>query len=387
MIIHSPVVTEDSGDVVVSAAIEFETTVPDMPESLWFKFPESQREHISRRADGFLVTMILLAMQYGEDIEVKGEVSPKLLLGLDEYQRVLNMWFPYRFNIIQISSDNITVPQAAQNGDVICAFSGGVDSFFTLWSHLPANDKNPASSITHSLFVHGFDLKLEDEDYFHRLKSDYSDMFKNLDIVLLTGSTNYQSFGTRWDWGIYHGTALIGTAHVLGHKAAKFYVPASHTYRDLMPWGSDPRIDHLLSTETVEVVHDGAGYKRTEKTAAISAWPVTYEHLRVCTKVGKMVNCSRCEKCLRTMVTLDMMGALQNYTTFEKPVRTNLLSKCIYRNASDFAFAMEILDYSLELKRMDIVLNISCAILVSRILQTARFVKVRLIRLKRLLFQ
>lgn len=387
MIIHAPVVAEDSGEVVVSAAIEFETAVPEMPECLWFRFPESQREYVSPRADGFLMAMILLAMQYGEDIHVKGEVSPKLLLGLQEYQRVFNMWFPHRFKIIQISCENVSLPKAARNGNVICAFSGGVDSFFTLWNHLPSNDKNSSSSISHALFVHGFDIKLEDEDIFSKLKSDYSDMFQELGLEFMTGSTNCQSFGTRWDWGIFHGTALIGIAHVIGLKSARFYVPASHTYRDLMPWGTDPRIDHLLSSESMVVVHDGASFSRTEKTRILSSWPETYDKLRVCIPRDGMNNCSQCEKCVRTMLALDMLGVLDKFVTFQKPVDPAHIRKCIYRNASDFAFAKEILDYALELKRQDVALNVSYAILRSRVLQAARFFKVRLIRLKRLVLK
>ena len=66
-----------------------------------------------------------------------------------------------------------------------------------------------------------------------------------------------------------------------GHLHASTF-PASHTYNDLVPWGSDPRVDHLLSSETLQVVHDGAAATRIAKTEAIARWPATYGRLRVC---------------------------------------------------------------------------------------------------------
>lgn len=114
MIIHSPEISTGPEGVTVSAKIEFKTPLPSMPDELWFKFPISQKDMVTDRADGFLIAMLLLAMQYGEDIQMIGTVSPRLLAGIKEFQRVFNMWFPKKFSLIDIECD--PAPSARDEG-------------------------------------------------------------------------------------------------------------------------------------------------------------------------------------------------------------------------------------------------------------------------------
>lgn len=387
MIIHKPEISAGPEGVTVSARVEFNPHMPCMPEELWFRVPPAQKDLVTDRSDGFLIAMLLLAMQHGNDIRVKGVVSPKLLSGIKEYQRIFNMWFPKKFSLIDIDCEEIESPRhEGRGGSVVSAFSGGVDSFFTLWSHLPRNDGDTNTQITDTLFIHGFDIRLEHVSAYSILRDAYTEMFESLGINLLTGSTNIQNFDTRSNWGLFHGTSLIGFAHVIGCGMEKFYVPASHTYKDLIPWGTDPRTDHLLSAESLEVIHDGAAYTRVEKTEVLSRWPETYDKLKVCSPGDSTLNCCQCEKCLRTMVTLDMFGALRNYSTFPGRINNNLVRKCRYFNPSDFAFPKEILDRSALLKRYDILFNISYAVVRSRILQLLRFVKIKLIVVRRSIY-
>lgn len=384
MIINTPEISTDSNEVTVSAKIEFHSSNHDIPDQLWFKFPLRYKACISDRADGFLTSMLLVAMQYGEDITVKGVVSPRLLSGIKEYQRVFNMWFPKMFSLIDISCDSLRISETpGGKGAVISAFSGGVDSFFSLRSHLRENEDIKSSQITHTLFALGFDIRLEDDSDFSIIKTAYAEMFERLGINFITTRTNFQHFGTRPEWGVFHGTVMIGLAQILGMKTSKLYVPASHTYKDLVPWGTDPRIDHLLSTESMEVVHDGASFTRTEKTRILSSWPETYDKLRVCITTDALNNCSHCEKCLRTMITLDMFGALDRYRTFPRTIDRRFIRKCRYHNPSDYAYTKEIIELALKKNRWDIILNVSYAVIMSRISQIAKFTKSRIRRIKK----
>lgn len=54
---------------------------------------------------------------------------------------------------------------------------------------------------------------------------------------------------------------------------------------------------------------------RFEKTALIAEWPVGLQNLRVCQRDDTgTANCGRCEKCLRTMTTLEALGKLEGLT-------------------------------------------------------------------------
>lgn len=376
MIIHIPEIRIEDGEVSVSARVEFQTSISSMPDELWFKFPENHKNWVTDRADGFVAAMLLLAMAYGEDIDVRGVLSPRLLSGVQEYQRIFNLWFPKRFKLIDIHCSNSISPNRHEvTGGVACAFSGGVDSFYTLWSHLPQSDHNSHSQVSYALFAHGFDIPLEDEATFRACREVYGETLKRLGVRLLTARTNIQHFCIRSDWGIFHGSALIGLAQVLRRLLTRFYVPASHTYNDLIPWGSDPRLDHLLSTETLEIVHDGAAFTRVEKTVVLARWPETFTRLRVCYAKNGLNNCSKCEKCIRTMITLDMFGALPNYTTFLLPLERRRVRSCRYSITSEFAFPREIINHANKIGRRDIVVDLGYALLISRFIFWLRRIK------------
>src|SRR5262249_10973275 len=79
------------------------------------------------------------------------------------------------------------------------------------------------------------------------------------------------------------------------------------------------------SSETTELVHDGCEATRIEKARRIATSPVALSSLRVCWENRDgAYNCGRCEKCLRTMINLLVVGALDRCSTFDcslDPVR------------------------------------------------------------------
>jgi hypothetical protein len=114
----------------------------------------------------------------------------------------------------------------------------------------------------------------------------------------------------------------------LGGLFKRFYIPSSRDYYQIRirTSSSDPLSDPLLSSESLDLIHHGATHKRVEKIDEISRWKFAQDHLRVCFNKEydeSGLNCSRCEKCTRTMVPLYTLGAMDEFTTFKKPFRTN----------------------------------------------------------------
>jgi len=203
------------------------------------------------------------------------------------------------------------------------AFSGGVDSFYTLWAHMKQNQPIPDARVTHGLFVHGLDLRLDDEANYRVTADTYERVFKELGLELIRASTNaYQFSEFRINWTMFFGAPLVGVALLLGPWMRRFYVPSGMpSYTRLFPQGSSPLTDHLLSTEVAEIVHHGSSISRYEKTFVVSAWSATHHKLRVCSNKMRMrglINCCSCHKCYRTMVLLEMKGALANYSNFPR---------------------------------------------------------------------
>jgi len=83
--------------------------------------------------------------------------------------------------------------------------------------------------------------------------------------------------------------------------------------------GSRWDLDPLWSSSATEIVHHGADRWRAEKLREIARHEVVRDHLRVCWENrARDANCSRCEKCVRTMLTLAQAGVLEEFRVFDR---------------------------------------------------------------------
>ena len=322
MIVHSIKQNIRGDECRISAQITYDRPHTNIPDRLWFNFPAQYAPAEISRGDAFLTALLLPAMCLGENIRIEGVVSPRLLVGLDTYRHTFCTWLPHLYPA-QIGYAEASEAPGLQSGTLCAsAFSGGVDSFFTLRSNLPDAQPLEKYRITHCLLAQGLDISLVDPQ-FDDLVRCYKKELSALGVELIPLRTNVHAFTTgRLDWAFAHGSALIALAQALGSSLARFYVPSSYCTFDLVPWGSSPVIDHLLSTETLEVIHHAAGVQRLQKLETISDLPVAQRSLRVCTNDKKrrgVENCGVCEKCLRTMTMLKVIGKLDAFETFPKP--------------------------------------------------------------------
>jgi hypothetical protein len=345
-----------------------------LPQDLWYQFPDQYEPYLSLRADGFAATALLVSMYAGEDLTIRAPISPKLAYGLLEYRNIFHIWLPQLFRMIDIHYEKVEKPlQKSSGGAVASAFSGGVDSFYTLWSHLPENQAIPDARITHGFFIHGYDLRLDEEDVYRSIARKYSALFQNLGLNLIQASTNaYQFAQLRIDWSLFHGAPLIGAALLLSPLLQRFYVPAGFVYDELIPQGSSVLVDHLLSTEHLDIVHHGASTNRFEKITLLTQWPVTYDHLRVCAnkhQSSALKNCSKCHKCIRTMAALSLLNALPNYTTFSPKLTLGDYFRWGFQTHMNPIFAREIRKRAWQAGKVSLALEVGIAISINKVIQ------------------
>jgi hypothetical protein len=264
---------------------------------VWCRVP-ARHAAATVRGDPFLALTLLPAMLQSRSIVVDSAapVSPTLISGIDRIQDVFSCWYGA---LAKVAIRAEVAPAARPTKGVASFFSGGVDGLYTLWKH--------PREISHLVFVHGLDIELDDRERGREVLAENSRFARRVDKTLVPIETNVRSFvrsqGLTWD--VAHGAALAAFAHLLDFST--MFVAASHTYAELLPWGSHPLTDPLWSSEAVALVHDGAEASRSDKLRALASWPEALEILRVCWQPGAY-NCGRCEKCLRTMVTLRLLG-------------------------------------------------------------------------------
>ncbi len=203
-----------------------------------------------------------------------------------------------------------------------CFFFGGVDSFSSVLKH--------CHEISSLVFVHGFDIALAETEPRAKASSALRRAAAGLGNELIEVPTNLLAFSdTLVEWGVrYHGAALASVARLLAARLRKSHVPSSRSYGTLEPLGSHPLLDPLWSTEWIELVHDGCEAKRLDKVALVSQSDIAMRTLRVCwERPGGEYNGGRCEKCLRTRVSLELAGALSSCTTFDRPLELGRVTR------------------------------------------------------------
>lgn len=262
---------------------------------LWFRFRDD--EPVVAWGGPFLAAALPEAMARGERLvfDSSAPVSPTLLRHLDEVQSIYHCWNP-DLKPIQVECE-VADPPPARPG-VMAFTSGGLDSSYTLVSH--------RREITHLVHLLGFDYRGDPAVVEQRLgRLDH--LAGAFGAALTTVETNFRAYSEdrKLMWLLVHGNCLAAVALLLGFQ--RTYIPSSHTYRELYPWGSHPLVDPLWSNGRTEIIHDGASATRVDKLRAIAEFPAAMEHLTVCWR-NPVENCGECPKCIRTKIALRLLG-------------------------------------------------------------------------------
>ena len=286
------------------------------------------------RYEPFVVAATPIAMRAGLPLSVPSPVSPRLLRGLPTAQEILHAWFG-ELRPIDVEAPGLEAPTKSDGRGVACFFSGGVDSFYSVLRH-----RHRLDALIH---VHGFDVPLNHRRRRALVSKTMRRAAEDLELPLIEVETDLRAASNRYVlWGTqFNGAGLASVALLTSPRFREVLIPASHSYRDLFPWGSHPMLDHLWSTESVDVVHD-APLPRPEKVRGIADSDVAMRHLRVCFHHDAPgLNCGQCEKCLRTMAALRAAGALERCATFASDLPLRRLVRTPVRDTNALVFTRE----------------------------------------------
>ena len=297
--------------------IEFETAGLS-PDYLSIAVPDSYAGWISNRMEAPVMAALFLAMALGESVTVDAPLSAKFHYGVRQIQKYFHLWYPGKLGKIALHAtcyDEAAAPAEA----VAACFSGGVDSFYSLWHHRPETEPVANHRIGYGVFVHGFDIPLEDLRFYEETAAGYEAALASQSITLLRCRTNIRKLvEPRMPWITFHGAAIQAVGLFLQHGLRRLIIPSTNRYSILNPpIGSNPFTDPLASTECLTLLHHGCEASRIEKILTIADWPVVQQHLRVCFQPpGAYLNCGACPKCQKVMAPLWLAGKLDAFTTF-----------------------------------------------------------------------
>ena len=298
----------ENNTVVAEATIE----APDFGrKSLWYRLPLEYQYALTRGCEPFLVGLLFTAMRRQTDMVVHGEISPTLLDNLEEYQSAWNAWYPDLYTLIDIQADVESEIPGSNEPSSLTAFTGGLDSAFTVWRHHKGYCGRQQRDLKAGVMIHGYDIPLGQPEVFDRAAYRAKTMLNSLGIPLITISTNLYAFRIDWqDMVNAYAASVVSGLMLLERGYSEGLIAATHSYRRLkFPTTSNPATDRLLSSGTFRIIHDGTAFNRNEKARLLADWPEAFQNMRVCWAGDHLDrNCGRCEKCIRTILNFRVAG-------------------------------------------------------------------------------
>lgn len=278
----------------------------------------------------FLANIVPVAWFAGFDIVVD-EIDVNFYNSLINFKSELTKYYPHLalvesniiFNkLVETKYDSNIVNKNAM------LFSGGVDAYATYFR----NNKVNLDLIT----INGADIELKNVNLWNELINYIENEKIIQDENKYYIQSNFREFITfevdklllnyGW-WGkVQHGIALTCLTAPLAYlnNYERLYISSSYTRKDnykFVVWGSMPETDNLIKWGATSVIHDAEELTRQEKLELIYQSTSTKDeelNIRVCySDLKTEVNCSVCEKCLRTIFGLMVIGANPNNYGFK----------------------------------------------------------------------
>jgi hypothetical protein len=283
---------------------------------IWMAVDEEDADHLSDRQDIFLPTLAFYATLIAEDVDLGGaRVDPYFVRNVEHAAQQYARWF-HRLRVPLLT--NLTREETQNQMDRIAAFcSGGIDGMFSVLRHTESNPIDPSRSRTGNLShaYHVLYSQTTDEIASHGPAASALTtavgawgvklvrVYSNIYLFAPAQSQNYAM--------ITHGAAFASLAHALSARTGATMLASSHTDGNYMPYGSTPEVDPMFSSSGMAFIHDGSHYTRMEKVAYLCRNAEALGALNVCDRrepEGDYENCSRCHKCLRSMIAIDLEG-------------------------------------------------------------------------------
>ena len=296
--------------------------------------------------DGFVMGIIFYAMETEQNIRVHGAMTKMALRNLDTFQEAWCLW-KEKYKKVSITPDILyEQSEAAQKNEAIAAFSGGVDSIFTVLRHTKLLNDAAYPLNKELLMVHGFDVPLSRPDQLQELKDRTLPFTEDLNLNINILKTNLKELNIQ-DWEDSHMALIACCLSCYSHIFKYGLVGSTEPYDKLiLPWGSNPVTDPLLSGSSFSLVHDGAAFSRTKKVLEISKHPLAMKVAKVCYDGNEtQKNCGKCEKCLRTWMNFLAVG-VPDPSCFETPPSANDIRSIPIRNDVHYGEIQSIIDYA-----------------------------------------
>ena len=348
--------------------VDFEVTGMKSPfeeKTMWFAVENENADMLTDDVyDAFVLVPLYLGMHYHQDVHIEGKISPRLYHNINHYlMKIFDDFSDYTIPI-KFTVDGFKIAKKGPVDLIGTGISCGVDSFTSIYdNYIEEFDENFKIN---SLFLancgtHGdYENKKTREIWLERAKKN-QEAANELNLPTFLIDSNLHAFTHKIGEQRIGYLAIYSCIICLEKYISRYIISSTLSYNDIKRFSDHARdIDlaeyaesymiPLISTERIEFVSDGCQYTREEKTERICEWDIARKYLNVCVKPGESIeNCSRCHKCMRTLLVLEAMGRLNDFNeVFDIPTYhkyKNYYKKLYVTRYGRDAFSTTVIDY------------------------------------------
>lgn len=322
--------------------------------------------------DAFVVGCLLPAAKYNEDIVVEGAISERLSYNITN--SILYILSFIYGNKVQLKVKEVINPCYNSKG-VGCGCSLGVDSFAAMLQHLPtpphikankAIEVPDAYKITHLTYFNvgamGYvNLDKAKLSYEKDIQMVYSFAKEvNLPVVKLESNFSllYNDFDFDASGDLRNFSAALSLQKLFGKYLYGSTFPMIDFKFDKGQTGYyESLLAPLISTNNTEIIIANPDMTRIDKTKYIINDYLAQRYLYVCWKEliankwpnseiakikDKYQNCTRCDKCKRTLLALELLCGIDGFENlfdiaYWNEIKHQYIAKVIYKR-DDNAF-------------------------------------------------
>lgn len=299
---------------------------------LWFAVPKEYKQYLyADRADAFVVGMLWYAMVTESDIKCESPISRRMSFYLQQYLFPAAMkeskGYGRKIRLIAETSEQ----RCESAGGVGTGMSCGVDSLYTLQRY--NSESIPEEyRLTHLAYfnmgaifhpdratkkVYTMKEFYETTDWMSVEKCENAQRVadeSNLKLLYVKSNMDSDYYrGGYGDTGVYRNCACVLALQRLFKKYycssggapehLSFNLNQASEYHEVL-------LCDVLSTEDTQfILSDYAN--RIEKVESLAEYPIAQKYLDVCFRFN---SCGKCSKCKRTLVMLDILGVVDQYS-------------------------------------------------------------------------
>ncbi len=297
-------------------------TAARAPMDIYIAVAPRHRRHLRIAPEAFVAACIFPAMIDREErLTVDRPVCPIFLDGLYNIIDVYKHWYSDTFPVRLEMSLAQSLPQRAAGGATGQFFSGGMDSRYTLYRWNSGLLPEHPGRVRYGFLVDFHEFRRHYPDFVGRYDlrhaiigpADVARQAKVTDamgaeLILVRSNITMLNDDSGFWVNALHGAAFAAVSHTVSRGLTRMLLASANVnYKKGL--GSHPLTDNHWSSARLDFILDTSRITRFQKTKELMDWPLGYEGMQICVNHNSpLLNCGRCEKCLRTALMMILCG-------------------------------------------------------------------------------